>query len=303
VPNPLLINCLIAEVRNDYLADTQTSHHPPYLKRHASIIIGVALSVLIHAIAIWLTLEHNPPITHARLAGNSDRLSITLLSPPSAARQQDQVSPSEAKEAAKKPAPAKRKVPKQIAIPVPKPTPVTPPPVIAHAEPKEMRPPPAEDMSSMLEAARRRRALAQNHDSAASEQENEAQRRNKVVLANIASSIGQANGTDQNGRGGVFQLRRVGSNSAEFLFRGWSADLHRNSTQLVEVFKKSEPDIQTAIVKKMIEIIRENKHDDFVWESYRLGHEVTLSARPENEAQLENFLMQEFFSDYVSVRQ
>jgi hypothetical protein len=154
----------------------------------------------------------------------------------------------------------------------------------------------------MLEAARKRRAQAQTRDSDSTE-EDETQRRNKAVLANIATSIGQVNGTDQNGKGGVFQLRRVGFNSAEFVFRGWSADLHRNSTQLVEVFKKSEPDIQTAVIKKMIEIIRENKHDEFVWESYRLGREVTLSARPENEAQLENFLMQEFFSDYIPIRQ
>ncbi|MGZ3241323.1 MAG: hypothetical protein ACXWIN_06535 [Burkholderiaceae bacterium] len=288
-------------MRNNYLADTRTSHQTSYLKRHASIIIGVALSVLVHAFVIWFLIERNPPLTHEKLLGNSDRLSITLLSPTIAAKPQNQASPSEVKESVKKIVQTKKKTPRPVIVPQPKPEPATPP-VIAHAEPKVMRPPPADDMSSMLEAARRRRAQAQNRDSDSTE-EDETQRRNKAVLANIATSIGHIDGTNQNGRGGVFQMRRKGLNSAEFLFRGWSADLHRNSTQLIEVFKKSEPDIETAVIKKMIEIIRENKHDEFVWESYRLGRDVTLSARPENEDQLERFLMQEFFTDYVPVRQ
>jgi hypothetical protein len=279
---------------------------PRYLKRNASMIVGVLLSVLVHVLAILLVIERNPPINPVKVAGSSDRLAVTLLSPPATP-----VTPSvparEASEKPNKPASPKKKTIRHHAQPVTRPEPVSPP-VVAKSEPKQksetkdMPPPPADDMASMLAAARKRRAQAQQHDSAAA-QEDDTQRRNRLVQANIATSMGQAFGTAQNGHGGVFQIRRVGAISAEFLFRGWNPDLNRNSTMLVEVVKKSEPDIQTAIVKKMIEIIRESKHEDFLWESYRLGKEVTLSARPQDEGRLEQFLMQEFFADYVPVKQ
>jgi hypothetical protein len=47
----------------------------------------------------------------------------------------------------------------------------------------------------------------------------------------------------------------------------------------------------------MIAIIRDNESGDFVWVSQRLGRNLTLSARPSENAGLEDFLMQEFFAD------
>jgi hypothetical protein len=47
----------------------------------------------------------------------------------------------------------------------------------------------------------------------------------------------------------------------------------------------------------MIAIIRDHERGDFVWESRRLGRNVTLSARPRDEAGLKDFLMREFFAD------
>jgi hypothetical protein len=46
----------------------------------------------------------------------------------------------------------------------------------------------------------------------------------------------------------------------------------------------------------MIAIIREYEVEDFTWESLRLGRNVRLSARPRDNADLENFLMLEFFT-------
>ena len=54
-------------------------------------------------------------------------------------------------------------------------------------------------------------------------------------------------------------------------------------------------DINRAIAKKMIEIIRRDYNGDFHWESYRLGRTVILSARQEDNAGLEDFLISEFF--------
>ena len=45
----------------------------------------------------------------------------------------------------------------------------------------------------------------------------------------------------------------------------------------------------------MIAIIRESESGEFIWISHRLGRDVTLSAAPEDNAGLEDFLMREFF--------
>ena len=54
-------------------------------------------------------------------------------------------------------------------------------------------------------------------------------------------------------------------------------------------------------MKKMIELIREEKEGDFIWESHRLGRQITLSARLQDSAELQQFLLREFFSDYHPV--
>jgi len=95
----------------------------------------------------------------------------------------------------------------------------------------------------------------------------------------------------------VFQLRRVGYDDAEFYFTGWNKDIGRRAKQVIEVRKGGSDDIRLAIVRKMIAIIRDEVQTDFVWMSDRMGRRVIMSARPADNAALEDFLMQEFFSD------
>ena len=57
------------------------------------------------------------------------------------------------------------------------------------------------------------------------------------------------------------------------------------------------PDIRIAIVREMISIIRRYENEDFVWESHRLGRNITLSARAQDTRDLENFMLREFFDD------
>jgi hypothetical protein len=47
----------------------------------------------------------------------------------------------------------------------------------------------------------------------------------------------------------------------------------------------------------MISIIRRYENEDFVWESHRLGRNITLSARAQDTRDLENFMLREFFDD------
>ena len=91
--------------------------------------------------------------------------------------------------------------------------------------------------------------------------------------------------------------RRSEYDYAEFYFFGWNKDISRNAKQLIEVRKGDNADIRIAIVRKMIGIVREYETGDFLWESHRLGRQLTLSARARDNTELESFMMQEFFYD------
>jgi hypothetical protein len=103
-------------------------------------------------------------------------------------------------------------------------------------------------------------------------------------------SIGRDDGT-----GGVFQILEKGTYTAEFAFNGWRADTRRQWREVIEVDAGAGGDIDRAIVRRMIALIRTHYTGDFNWESRRLGRVVVLSAAPEDNAGLEEFLMREFF--------
>jgi hypothetical protein len=145
------------------------------------------------------------------------------------------------------------------------------------------------DLASYIEARRRARG-----EPTQSQEESETERRNRIVAGNLASA--QIGGElEPKGGGGIFTLKRMGYDDAEFYFNGWSDDLRHRAHQLVEVRKGNNPDIQIAVVRKMIAIIREQVQGDFHWHSERTGHSVVKSARPEDNEELEAFLMDEFF--------
>ncbi len=167
-------------------------------------------------------------------------------------------------------------------LPAPTPAPATPPA-------------PQGDFSALVDARRRDRITAQGADAQPQPVEDENARRNRIVAANIAAPNSQVFGYDPSKGGGVFQVDTLGYDSAEFLFYGWSKDIRRRTAQRIEVRKGANSDIRIAIVKKMIEIIREHEKEDFSWHSARLGREITLSARLADNAGLEQVLLREFF--------
>ena len=166
------------------------------------------------------------------------------------------------------------------------------PPVVAPLAPPVAQ---AQDMEAQIAAARQRRAQAQppaEHEESADE------RGQRLAKANIAGAQGHTSGADRNDGGGVFSILNQNYHSAEVKFRGWNGNFKRNWTQQVLVEQGAELDIETAIVKKMIELIRKEKVGDFVWDSHRLGRLVNLSARVEDTAELQAFLLKEFFPTY-----
>ena len=100
----------------------------------------------------------------------------------------------------------------------------------------------------------------------------------------------------QHGTNGIFEIRRISGSTGQFSFRGWKNDYSNSRLELIDVEAGPDGNIDLAIVKAMIKIIRREYKGYFNWESERLGRVVVLSAKMEDNAGLEDFMMQEFFS-------
>jgi hypothetical protein len=122
-------------------------------------------------------------------------------------------------------------------------------------------------------------------------------RANRLAAANLGLGNKPAMGADPRRGGGIFEIQRMSYDYAQFAFYGWNKEMRRNTAQVIDVRKGANSDIQIAVVRRMIAIIRDHEQNDFTWESHRLGRVVTLSARQRDSAGLEDFLMREFFED------
>jgi hypothetical protein len=283
-----------------------------------TVWVAFAISILLH---LALLIGFAPQLRILPFEGpergkSGGRLTVELApSPPRRSEPKPQPAPPQAAQ----PAPPR---------PTPAPRPPAPPPVLARRDPAPapavVPPPPTPspvvpalepsspavhtDLSSYIEARRRARSESASQLAAASPQsqqrpeETERERHNREMAAKLGLDQSTAIGYDPKAGGGIFQIQYLGVDEAEFVFFGWNKDIRRNSRQLVKVKRGDNPDIRIAMVRRMIAIIRENVSGDFVWISQRLRRDVTLSARPADNAGLEDFLMQEFFADPRAAR-
>jgi hypothetical protein len=97
------------------------------------------------------------------------------------------------------------------------------------------------------------------------------------------------------GVGGVFQVLRKGVRTGEFAFNGFRNEGMKQWREVIEVDAGVGGDVELAMIRRMIELIRTHYQGDFQWESHRLGRVVVLSARVPDQPGLEEFLMKEFF--------
>lgn len=188
--------------------------------------------------------------------------------------------------------PAEKTAPDNFTIPA---APTAQPEPEPESEPKPVAPetPAAPtDMMSYVNAARARRQMAEqqatreNAEAVARERGPTAEeQRDAIIKRNL-----QTQGTN-----GVFQILSKGSRTATFSFRGWTDDYSSARRQVISVEVPPGEDLNRAIVRKMISLIRQYYKGDFNWDSYRLGRVVILSARLQDNAGLEDFMLQEFF--------
>jgi hypothetical protein len=269
-----------------------------------TIRLAFALSLVLHALMLfgWLPKVMLLPFEDPRQGKPSGSLAVRLAPPPSTAP-----APPPASAIQAQPAPARRPRPLMAARQQPSGPPVltTERPSSSPAAPRpaeSTRAPASDDLVSLIEARRRARESApasppSQASPPAPPAESEQERRDRVVAANLGLNRAPSFGADRKQGGGIFQIQRLGYNDAEFFFFGWNKAISRNSQQMIEVRRGDNPSTELAVVRKMIAIIREHEHGDFVWESLRLGRDVSLSARLSDNAGLEAFLMREFFSD------
>ncbi len=151
---------------------------------------------------------------------------------------------------------------------------------------------PPTDMMASINAVRARRQATESYaarENAAAIAREREPTEDEIKAANIKRNL-QSPGTN-----GVFQIINISTRTAQFSFRGWSSNYSNSRRELIEVEAGPDGDIQRAIVRRMIELIRNYYQGDFNWESRRLGRVVILSARKQDNDGLEDFLIQEFW--------
>ncbi|HEY8118162.1 MAG TPA: hypothetical protein VIE91_02875 [Methylophilaceae bacterium] len=157
--------------------------------------------------------------------------------------------------------------------------------------------PPPTDMMAYVNAKRAHRETAEKlagHENSIADPNEREPTEDEQRTATIKRNL-------QQGTNGLFQIISLSARSAEFSFRGWTNDLSYSKRQIIDVEAGPGVDIRRAVVRRMIELIRTYYSGDFNWESIRLNRVIVLSARVEDNAGLEDFLLSEFFGPAAGI--
>ena len=295
----------------DYRADQHFN-----IKINRNTLLAVAFSILLHALLFFVVPQiqfdkpASAPARALELTLGPTKLATQVIEPtPEPPRPQVIPPPPVKKPASRAEQPAiiaQRAVPEKKSsfvvpeVPVPKVSPELNKQPVKEAVEKE---PPVEqqftDMAAYVKAQQAKRLNAEavaaqiNAEAAARERgPTEAQLRDERIKRNL-----------KYGTNGIFEITSMGQRNATFAFRGWTNDYSTSKRQFFEVEVSGGQDVRLAMIRRMIALIREHYDGDFNWESHRLGRSVVQSARPEDNAGLEDFLMMEFFGSNYKTTQ
>ena len=273
-----------------YTAPTRPGSHlrEPQKRTLRYLAIGLLISLTLHI--SFLVLLPKRDVTDVTQASGQQGPMVVRLAPSAPAPP-----PSAAEVVPPQPTPRKPprppQAPQMMTVPslTPQSTPLVRPP------PEPIRPPEAAptDFMSMVNAKRELRAAAEalaRADGRASGREPSA---DDIAAANINRNLRSL--TQRDGTSGVFQILSKGHRAAQFSFNGWTGDRSNSRRDVIDVDAGLNGDIEIAIIRRMIELIRTHYKGDFNWDSQRLGRVVVLSARVEDTTGLEEFMMREFF--------
>lgn len=249
--------------------------------------IGLAVSVALHLLVVVYYLTREQPVRPVPAPPRGgEMVYIAPLAKPVRPK-----APAQPRVAEARPAPRQKQSVRGDITPPKRKQEVSVPPVVSPMAAPPLTPVAEDDMEARIAANRKRRGQTQPEP-----EESEQERGLRIARANIASAQGSNGGA--NDTGGSFLIVDQSSHSIDIKFRAWNGNFKRNWMRQEHVEQGAEPDIETAVVKKMIELIRKEKPGDFVWDSRRLGRDVNLSARVEDTAELQAFLFKEIFPDY-----
>jgi hypothetical protein len=264
-------------------------------RRAFRVTLGVSL--LVHGVALFTVLQHTRLLSPDEGPDAiSDRMEVRLA-------------------AAAPPPPAVPAPPSKPGVAIPPPLPRLPKPSVRKAHPPQVlaspapalavpqppRPTPpappqaqtqASDLWSYIQAKRLQRGEAPESLTG-----NRGPDPNSDLAANLPRPATGAATNDVNRGGGIFELKRMTYDDGAFLFFGWNPDMNRETPQLITVRIGDNPDMRIAVVRRMIALIREYTQGDFTWRSARHSGSLVLSARPADNANLEAFLLREFFDE------
>jgi hypothetical protein len=244
------------------------------IRNLAAILFLVAVHLFVVYLLLYTKVEQ--PVTQGEKKGELIFLNLLAENKPNST-----LVPPEPDQLEKKKSQPKKKQQKRIAKPNLKSPPVKSPTSI----------------TSQIAAAREKRqaleeeAVQQNQEA---QPANASPSENDIAMARINANIKAAT-YSRKGKNGIFQITSKGVQTGRFTFRGWNNDPRQSSWQSFEVDAGVGGDVELALIRRMIEIIRKDYSGDFNWESQRMGRVVVLSARPADTASLEKFLRKEFF--------
>ena len=262
--------------------------------------VTAAVSLLVHMAALLLFVTHPPIPGVEQQAFDQESAPVQveiaeakppLPSPPSAPAE-----PAAAPSPKTRPPAARVRPPPMVAMPrleapaIRSPV-IAPPQIAAIPAPPQARPPAQGDFLSFVQANRRARGVAE------SAQDNAEVDFNTKIAANLPGGARGVAAQMPIRGGGMFQMKRMTYDDAAFEFFGWNTEMGRRTPQLIEVRKGTNPNMQIAVVRRIIAIIRQYSKEDFTWDSGRHGRVVTLSARPADSAVLEQYLLHDMFDD------
>ena len=278
----------LASLRNAQAGIAPTFDLPPIGDAHLKFsisrntTIALLISLVLHAIVLFFVL---PELKPKATSPKNHVMNITLLNPEPTPVATPAPEPP-------KPEPVKPTTPKhpkivnqQAATPkvIATPSPQAAQQTLTPTPPKAPeRSPEATDMMALVNANRQRRdGDSRTYPEPSLPMEDA---RDAVIKKNLA----------QQGTNGIFQIKEINLRTAQFTFRGWKSNYGNARLELIDVQAGPNEGIELAIVRKMIVVLRRDYNGDFHWLSPRYG-DVIKSARVEDTADLEKFLMEEFF--------
>jgi hypothetical protein len=260
-------------------------------------LIAILFSLLVHSLILFVILPH---IDFDNAAAPQPTALEISLAPPTRPKVEIPALPE------KEPAKPDSKIiksPPKVMLQKPskntKPADFSVPEIIASNQSTLEPPPPKEtklndvpiDMASYVKAQQAKRnaleadAARQNAEAVAREVgPSQEQIRDERIKNNF-----------KNGTNGIFEITSLGGRHAAFSFKGWTNDYSNARRESFEVEASTGQDVRLVMIRKMISLIRRHYDGDFNWESERLHREIVKSARLEDSAELEEFMMMEFF--------